>query len=163
MCVRPKLLAYFLLLFAVVSSAACPRGTWPRDQYAGPGGGNSSDPGGGLYRGPGGGASSGQGGGLYDGPGGPLSSDPGGGLYDGPGGGLFDGPGGGLFDGPGGMLFDGPGGGLFDGPGGGLYDGPGFPYCVSMPPWSVLVMVLERKGKKREANLIRVKFQRLRR
>ena len=59
------------------------RNVWPRNRYAGPGGG--------LYSGPGGGAYSGPGGGLYSGPGGGLYSGPGGGLYSGPGGGLYSG------------------------------------------------------------------------
>lgn len=51
-------------------------GYWPRDRYAGPGGGRYTGPGGGLYTGPGGG--------LYSGPGGGLYAGPGGGLYTGP-------------------------------------------------------------------------------
>ena len=57
--------------------------TWPRDRYAGPGGGLYMGPGGGLYEGPGGGAYAGPGGGLYAGPGGGLYAGPGGGLYAG--------------------------------------------------------------------------------
>ena len=47
-------------------------GTWPRDRYTGPGGGEYTGPGGGLYTGPGGGAYTGSGGGLYTGPGGGM-------------------------------------------------------------------------------------------
>ena len=159
MILKYLLLPFAVLFFSAIAYAECPRGSWPRDQYTGPGGGNSFDPGGGLYRGPGGGASTDPSGGLYGGPDGAFNIGPGGGLYDGPGGGLYDGPGGGLYDGPGGHLYDGPGGGLYDGPGGGLYDGPGFSYCSRMPPWAMLVKVLESKGKKREANLIRLKFR----
>jgi hypothetical protein len=163
MCFRWPLLAFLILFPVAVLPAECHLGTWPRDQYSGPGGGNSSDPGGGLYRGPGGGASTDPGGGMYNGPGGALNAGPDGGLYDGPGGGLYDGPGGGLYAGPGGHLYDGPGGGLYDGPGGGLYAGPGFPYCSRMPPWAALVRALESKGKMKEANLIRMKFRQARR
>ena len=61
-------------------------GTWPRDRYTGPGGGEYTGPGGGLYTGPGGGAYTGSGGGLYAGPGGGMYTGPGGGLYTGLGG-----------------------------------------------------------------------------
>jgi len=151
MGLKHLLMTCMVLLFPAMVHADCARATWPRDQYSGPGGGNSSDPGGGLYRGPNGGASIEPGGGLYGGPGGALNAGPGGGLYDGPGGGLYDGPGG--------HLYDGPGGGLYDGPGGGLYDGPGFQFCSRMPPWAVLVRILESKGKSKQANLIRLKFR----
>ena len=63
-------------------------GAWPRNLYAGPGGGLYTGPGGGLYTGPGGGLYTGPGGGLYRGPGGGLYAGPGGGLYRGPNGGL---------------------------------------------------------------------------
>ncbi|SMF47414.1 hypothetical protein L603_005100000160 [Cellulosimicrobium cellulans J34] len=59
------------------------RNVWPRNRYAGPGGGLHAGPGGGLYAGPRGG--------LYTGPGGGLYAGPGGGLYAGPGGGLYTG------------------------------------------------------------------------
>jgi hypothetical protein len=126
--------------------ADCPPGTWPRDQYNGPGGGLYNGPGGGLYNGPGGGLYNGPGGGMYNGPGGGLYAGPGGGLYDGPGGGLYDGPGGGLYDGPGGGLYDGPGGGMYNGPGGGLYNGPGS-YCTNRPPWPIILRYLQKTGK----------------
>ena len=86
-----------------------------------------------------------------------MYTGPGGGLYDGPGGGLYAGPGGGLYTGPGGGLYDGPGGGLYTGPGGGLYDGPTI-YCSRLPPWNVLADVLEKKGRLKEAQLIRAKL-----
>jgi hypothetical protein len=121
--------------------------TWPRDSYAGPGGGLYTGPGGGLYVGPGGGASVGPGGGLSVGPGGGLSVGPGGGLSVGPGGGLSVGPGGGLSVGPGGGMSVGPGGGLSVAPGGGLYTGSSSsPYHSNWPPRSVLLEHLERLG-----------------
>jgi len=53
-------LAVFLCLFSTsVAFAACPDGTWSRDQYDGPGGGLSTGPSGGLSTGPGGGMSDG--------------------------------------------------------------------------------------------------------
>ena len=135
------------LLLAVAASlltvsfayAECPEGTWPRDQYSGPGGGAYSGPGGGAYTGPGGGAYTG----------------PGGGLYTGPGGGLYTGPGGGLYTGPGGGLYTGPGGGLYAGPGGGMYPGPGQPHCSNTPPLPVLIEYLESHGMNNQANEIR--------
>lgn len=41
---------------------------WPRNLYAGPGGGAYTGPGGGMYTGPGGGLYTGPGGGMYAGP-----------------------------------------------------------------------------------------------
>jgi hypothetical protein len=73
--------------------ADCPEGTWPRNQYTGPGGGMYTGPSGGMYTGPGGGMYTGPGGGMYTGPGGGLYTGPGGGLYTGPGGGMYTGPG----------------------------------------------------------------------
>ncbi|GAA4614579.1 hypothetical protein GCM10023195_63710 [Actinoallomurus liliacearum] len=120
---------------------------WPRDRYAGPGGGLYAGPGGGEYTGPGGGRSTGPGGGLYAGPGGGLYAGPGGGLYAGPGGGLYTGPGGGLYTGPGGGLYTGPGGGLYAGPGGGLYAGPSSaPYRSNLPPMDVFLVYLREQG-----------------
>ena len=43
------------------------KNVWPRDQYSGPRGGQSTGPGGGLSTGPGGGLSTGPGGGMYTG------------------------------------------------------------------------------------------------
>jgi len=135
---------------------------WPRNQYAGPGGGAYSGPGGGLYSGSNGGAYTGPGGGLYTGPGGGLSTGPGGGLYTGPGGGLSTGPGGGLYSGPGGGLSTGPGGGLYKGPGGGMYKGSdSHPYYSNIPPWEIFVSHLERKGYNNEAKLIRMALRSL--
>jgi len=129
---------------------------WPRNQYAGPGGGAYTGPGGGLYNGPGGGAYTGPGGGLHTGPGGGLYAGPGGGLYTGPGGGLYTGPGGGLYTGPGGGLYTGPGGGLYTGPGGGMYTGAdSHPYYSNIPPWDIFVAHLEQNGYNNEAKLIK--------
>lgn len=143
------------------ANAECPQGTWPRDQYSGPGGGLYAGRGGGLYKGPGGGAHTGPGGGLYSGPGGGLYVGPGGGLYMGPGGGLYRGPGGGLYQGPGGGLYEGLGGGLYSGSGGGMYTGSHRQnqYCNNIPPWDVFIRHLESIGYKAEANKIRSKMR----
>ena len=92
MKIKLVLVAIASLLIISVAHAECPQGTWPRNQYSGPGGGNYSGPGGGLYTGPGGGAYTGPGGGMYTGPGGGLYTGPGGGLYSGPDGGMYGGP-----------------------------------------------------------------------
>ena len=128
---------------------------WPRDSYAGPGGGLYTGPGGGLYTGPGGGAYTGPGGGAYTGPGGGAYTGPGGGLYTGPGGGCFSGPGGGLYSGPGGGIYTGPGGELYTGPGGGAYSGPpASPQRRNWPPISILIAHLRSIECPAEANLI---------
>jgi len=152
----------FVTVLTISSAyAECPQGKWPRNQYAGPGGGLYTGKGGGLYEGPGGGAYAGAGGGLYTGPGGGLYSGPSGGLYTGPGGGLYKGPGGGLYEGPGGGLYLGPGGGLYSGPGGGMYRGSQSTsqYCSNLPPWDVFIIHLERNGYKAEADKIRSKIR----
>jgi hypothetical protein len=116
---------------------------WPRDRYAGPGGGLYTGPGGGLYTGPGGGSYTGPDGGMYTGPGGGMYTGPGGGLYTGPGGGLYTGPDGGMYTGPGGGLYTGPGGGLYSGSGGGLCTGAcDKPYRSNQPPPKELVKYL---------------------
>lgn len=154
MTLKGFVVAGILTLLSALAFAECPDGTWPRDQYSGPGGGAYTGPGGGLYTGPRGGASTGPGGGLYKGPGGGAYTGPGGGLYSGPGGGLYRGPGGGLYSGPGGGLYSGPGGGLYTGPGGGMYRGPST-YCSNIPPWPFFVRELEQRGMLDEANRIR--------
>lgn len=132
--------------FVPTAFAECPQGTWPRNLYSGPGGGLSTEPGGGMYEGPGGGMSTEPGGGLYEGPGGGMSREPGGGLFTGPGGGLYQGQGGGLYEGPGGGMYRGPGGGLSKGP---------KPYCSNRPPWPILIKYLEEYGFEDEVRLIR--------
>ena len=51
--------------------------------------------------------------------------------------------------------YKGPGGGLYTGPSGGAYNGPGEPYMSNIPPWPVFIEELEKRGYKKEANLIR--------
>ena len=63
-----------------------------------------------------------------------------------------------LYTGPGGGMYTGPGGGMYTGPGGGMYSGPS-QYCSKIPPWEVFIKYLERKGKKREADLIRSRMR----
>ena len=79
----------------------------------------------------------------------------GGGLYAGPNGTLNTGPGGFLYAGPGGGLYSGPGGGLYTGPDGGMYTGPGDPYCRKIPPWPILVQILEANRRPDLAEKIR--------
>ena len=50
--------------------------------------------------------------------------------------------------------YTGPGGGLYTGPGGGAYTGPK-EYVANIPPWSVFVKELEKRGYNSEARLIR--------
>ena len=129
---------------------------WPRNLYAGVGGGLYAGVGGGMYRGVGGGAYTGLGGGLYAGVGGGMYQGVGGGLYQGIGGGPYKGVGGGLYQGVGGGLYTGVGGGLYAGPGGGMYAGvDSEPYSSNIPPWPYFLREVDRLGFTAEANLIR--------
>jgi hypothetical protein len=129
---------------------------WPRNLYAGVGGGMYRGIGGGLYTGIGGGAYTGIGGGLYAGLGGPMYTGLGGGLYQGLGGGLYQGLGGGLYQGLGGVLYAGLGGGLYAGLGGGLYAGlDSNPYMSRLPPWPHFLRELDNRGFVMQAKLIR--------
>lgn len=142
---RTALLLLLSLGMTMQALADCPEGSWPRNQYTGPGGG--------LYTGPGGG--------IYTGPGGGRYTGPGGGMYTGPGGGMYSGPGGGLdADSLAGVLYTGPGGGLYTGPGGGMYTGPGDPYCKTMPPWPELAAFFDRNGMSDAAAKIRAALAR---
>ena len=51
--------------------------------------------------------------------------------------------------------YTGPGGGLYTGPSGGAYTGPGNSYISNIPPWPIFVRELEKRGYKKEADLIR--------
>jgi len=45
------ILACLILSLASVAAANCPKGSWPRSMYSGPGGGLYTGPGGGMYTG----------------------------------------------------------------------------------------------------------------
>ena len=47
------IVACLVLSLASVAVADCPKGSWPRNMYSGPGGGLYTGPGGGMFAGPG--------------------------------------------------------------------------------------------------------------